>query len=205
MARSERPGDLDRVTGQAKLVEVTVIGEPNVRGGSQRLGRAGPIQAGVGALLVAALLAIVITTVAGGRHRGTPARPTPARLSRVKPAPVNSTPAEPSVAEPTPPEPAATQRVRGRPAAARLPGPAGVAAAYGYPLRCLSVTIASGNRSYARADYNRVSACGRYDGTVTAVFHRVNGEWRPVLDATGYSCPIASMTRAVAAELDVCP
>jgi hypothetical protein len=200
MARRERPRDLDRPAGKPQPVDVKVIGEPDARGGRLGSGPIGIVQASVTALLVAALLTLVITTVLGGRHRGAAAKPLPPR-----PVPVNSTPALPSPAEPTPPEPAQTPTRRVSPAAARDSGPLGVAAAYGYPLRCLSVTVAPGHRSYARADYNRVSACGRYDGTVTAIFHRVDGEWRPVLDVTGYSCPIASLSRAVAAELDVCP
>ena len=152
------------------------------------------------AVLVAALLAIVLTTIVGRHDRSPPAKPLPA-----KPLPAKPTPAQPSSAEPTPPERAPGRTLHSNRAAAVEPGPAGVAAAYGYPLRCLTVTIAPGNRSYARADYNRVSACGRYDGTVTAIFHRLAGEWRPVLDATGYSCPIAVLPRAVATELDVCP
>jgi hypothetical protein len=40
---------------------------------------------------------------------------------------------------------------------------------------------------------------------VTAIFHRVDGVWRPVLDATGYSCPNPSLSTAVQAALDVCP
>jgi hypothetical protein len=199
MGRRERPRDLDRPAGKPQLVDVKVIGEPDARGRSQGSGPIGIVQASVTALLVAALVTLVITTVLGGRH-GTAARPL-----LLRPVPVNSTSALPSPAEPTPPEPAQTPSRRASRAAAGDSGPVGVAAAYGYPLRCLSVTIAPGHRSYARADYNRVSACGRYDGTVTAIFHRVAGEWRPVLDATGYSCPIASLSRAVAAELDVCP
>ena len=195
MARRERPPDLDRPRGQPPLVEIGVTAEADVHGGPRASSRIGLVQASVTAVLVAALLAIVLTTVAGSHDRGPSA----------KPAPAKATPAEPSSAEPTPPEPAALRTVHPSSAAARDPGQAGVAAAYGYPLRCLSVTIASANRSYARADYNRVSACGRYDGTVTAIFHRVGGAWRPVLDATGYSCPIVSLSRAVATELDVCP
>ncbi len=173
-----------------------MIGEP----GAHNSRGPGLVQAAITALVVAALAVLVITTVAGGDHRSVPSKPAPAQ-----PAPAKLAPVLPSPAEPTPPEPAATRSLRVSPAAAREPGPAGVAAAYGYPPRCLSVTIAPGDPSYARADYNRVSACGRYDGTVTAIFHRVGGEWRPVLDATGYSCPIPSLPRAVTSELDVCP
>ena len=84
-------------------------------------------------------------------------------------------------------------------------GPAGVAAAYGYPLRCLSITIPARDRAYARADFDRTAPCGRYEGYPTAIFHRVGGAWRPVLDAVSYSCPVASLPRSVQAELAVCP
>lgn len=90
-------------------------------------------------------------------------------------------------------------------AGATRPGPWGVAAAYGYPLRCLSITIDPTDRVYARADFDHGSPCGRYDGDVTAIFHRVDHAWRPVLDATGYGCPVASLSAAVQSALDVCP
>jgi hypothetical protein len=93
---------------------------------------------------------------------------------------------------------------RARPLA-RERGPEGVAAAYGYPLRCLSVTILAGNRAYARADFNHVSACGRYTGYSTAIFHRVSGAWRPVLNAVSYVCPVAMLPPGVQARLGVCP
>ena len=201
MARRERPYDRDQPADQPRLVEVSVIGEP----GAHDSRSPAVVQATIIALLVAALAVLVITTVAGGNHRSAPTKPAPAQPAPAKLAPVKLAPVLPSPAEPTPPEPAATRSLQASPAAARESGAAGVAAAYGYPSRCLSVTIAPADPSYARADYNRVSACGRYDGTVTAVFHRVDGEWRPVLDATGYSCPIASLPRAVMSELDVCP
>lgn len=195
MARREPPRDPDRPADQPWLVEVRTIDEPDGHDGAQDSSGIGIVQATVAAVLIAALLVIVITTVVGGGHRSVPVKPAPDKLAPVLPSP----------AEPTPPEPPSTHSLHASPSAARESGPAGVAAAYGYPIRCLSVTIAPADPSYARADYNRVSACGRYDGTVTAIFHRVDGEWRPVLDATGYSCPIASLSRAVASELDVCP
>jgi hypothetical protein len=83
-------------------------------------------------------------------------------------------------------------------------GPAGVAAAYGYPLRCLSVTVAANDPTYARADFDRRSLCGRYDGPVTAIFHRVDGAWSTVLDTISYTCPVASLPPAVQATLGVC-
>jgi hypothetical protein len=60
--------------------------------------------------------------------------------------------------------------------------PAAVAAAYGYPFRCLSITISTSNPAYARAQVNRRSMCARYHGYVNASFHRIAGVWRLVLD-----------------------
>ena len=84
-------------------------------------------------------------------------------------------------------------------------GPLGVAAAYGYPLRCLTITIAGSDPTYARADFDRTTPCGRYDGYATAIFHRVERRWRPVLNALSYTCPVASLPGPVQAELGVCP
>ena len=84
-------------------------------------------------------------------------------------------------------------------------GPTGVAAAYGYPIRCLSVTIATSDHAFARADFNHGSLCGRYTGDPTAIFHVVEGGWRPVLEAVDYPCPAVGIPAAVQRELDVCP
>jgi hypothetical protein len=88
---------------------------------------------------------------------------------------------------------------------ARERGPAGVAAAYGYPLRCLSVTIPVGHRDYARADFGHAGLCGRYTWAPTAIFHRVAGAWYRVLDAVQYRCPVDSLPTAVQVQLDLCP
>ncbi len=61
-------------------------------------------------------------------------------------------------------------------------GPAGIAAAYGPPVRCLRITIAASNPTYARAHVDRRSACARYHGYVNASFHWIGGAWRLVLD-----------------------
>jgi hypothetical protein len=84
-------------------------------------------------------------------------------------------------------------------------GPTGVAAAYGYPTRCLSVTIASTDHAFARADFNHVGPCGQYAGDPTAIFHVVRGGWRPVLEAVSYPCPATGIPPAVQKELSVCP
>ncbi len=61
---------------------------------------------------------------------------------------------------------------------------AAIAAAFGYPypLRCLTITISSGNPDYATADVDRTNGCERYHGYLDASFHRVDGTWRLVLD-----------------------
>jgi hypothetical protein len=61
------------------------------------------------------------------------------------------------------------------------PGPAGVAAAYGYPLGCLRVSISAANPALARAEFDRRGSCGYLPGFATALFRRFNGEWHPVL------------------------
>jgi hypothetical protein len=61
------------------------------------------------------------------------------------------------------------------------PGPAGVAAAYGYPLGCLRVRISAANPEFARAEFVRRGSCGYLPGFSTALFHRFNGEWHPML------------------------
>jgi hypothetical protein len=90
-------------------------------------------------------------------------------------------------------------------ARARAPGPAGVAAAYGYPLKCLSVAIALHDPRFARADFDHAVPCGRYTGFITAIFRRADGEWVPVLKATSYLCPVRALPVRVQAELGVCP
>lgn len=88
---------------------------------------------------------------------------------------------------------------------ARQPGALGVAAAYGYPARCLSIDFAPGDLLYARADFDHRTTCGRFAGYPTAIFHRVDGAWRPVLEALGYACPVPALPVRVQTELAVCP
>lgn len=80
-----------------------------------------------------------------------------------------------------------------------------MAAAYGYPARCVRVTIASSDHAFARADFNHGSPCGRFAGDPTAIFHVVDGAWRPVLEAVTYPCPAVGIPSAVQRELEVCP
>ena len=87
----------------------------------------------------------------------------------------------------------------------RESGATGVAAAYGYPPRCISVTISTIDPSFARADFDHRSPCGRYAGYSTAIFRRVDQEWQPVLEAVSYPCPVGRIPPAVQRELGVCP
>lgn len=61
-------------------------------------------------------------------------------------------------------------------------GPAAIAAAFGYPQRCLAITISATNPDYANAHLEREHGCGNYHGYVNASLHRVDGVWRLVLD-----------------------
>ena len=90
-------------------------------------------------------------------------------------------------------------------ARAREMGPAGVAAAYGFPVGCLSITLARSDPRYARADFDHATPCGRYAGSTSAIFERSHGAWRVLLISPSYSCPVASLPAAVQAELAVCP
>jgi hypothetical protein len=71
-----------------------------------------------------------------------------------------------------------------RPAVAQrsTPALAGVAMAFGYPSRCLTVTVSAGAPTYAQAEVVRRPGCPPYRGYVDATFHRVDGRWRLVLD-----------------------
>lgn len=97
------------------------------------------------------------------------------------------------------------QALRAASPRAHLPGAAGVAAAYGYPPHCLTITISAINRAFARADFNHASLCGRYAGDPTAIFYRSSGVWRLVLDAVGYQCPVGTIPGVVQRALAVCP
>lgn len=57
--------------------------------------------------------------------------------------------------------------------------PAAVAAAFGYPLRCLTVTVSG---SFAHAHIDRSGTCARFRGYLNASFHLIDGRWRLVLD-----------------------
>jgi hypothetical protein len=73
---------------------------------------------------------------------------------------------------------------------------AAIAAAFGYPypLRCLTVTVSTGDPDYARAFIDRTKGCGRYRGYINASFHRVAGVWRLVLDEGQLYVPNSLLT-----------
>ncbi len=83
-------------------------------------------------------------------------------------------------------------------------GPAGVAAAYGYPLGCMSVTIPAADRTYARAELTHAAGCGGITGYAPAIFHYAAGRWRLVPDAIGYMCNRESVPPAVDQALALC-
>jgi hypothetical protein len=87
----------------------------------------------------------------------------------------------------------------------REAGPAGVAAAYGYPPGCLRVRISGVNPAFARADFDRPGSCGYAVEFPTAVFHRFAGEWHPVLYTVSYPCPVPTIPAPVQSELSLCP
>lgn len=89
-------------------------------------------------------------------------------------------------------------------ALSRAAAPPGVAAVYRYPLGCLGVTLSAADPAYASAHLDRGSPCWRYGVYVTAIFHRVDGVWRLMLEATSATCPPVSLPAAVRAALAVC-
>jgi hypothetical protein len=98
----------------------------------------------------------------------------------------------------------AARPLQAQAARASTPGPVGVAAAYRYPRACLSVTTAAVDPAYAAVRLNRASPCWRYGVYVTAIFQRVAGVWRMVLDTTGAGCPMTSVPASVLAQLGLC-
>jgi hypothetical protein len=82
-------------------------------------------------------------------------------------------------------------------------GPAGVAAAYRYPLACLSVTIAAADPAYAAARLDRASPCWRFGAYGAVIFHRVAGAWAVLPATSGANCATSSIPAVVRAQLGV--
>ena len=195
MGERRTPDARDGRADPPRWVEVTLLPDPDAHPLSQRL-KETPAAVRLAAATVIALAVAVSVFVGAGALAGTSHRAAGSIAARPADA-LNGSDATGDDA----PWAAAHAAL----ASARNPGATGVAAAYGYPARCLSVTFAPADRAYARADYNHGSPCGRFDGNVTAIFHRVDsGSWRPVLIATIYSCPVARLSNVVQTELGVC-
>lgn len=77
-------------------------------------------------------------------------------------------------------------------------GTAAVAAAFGYPQRCLSIAISAAEPDYASAHVDRGGGCGNYRGYINASFHRVDGVWRLILDEGQLFVPNRLLTPAPA-------
>ena len=77
-----------------------------------------------------------------------------------------------------------------------LPQRAGtaVAAAFGYPERCLRIAVSAADPDFAIVHVERDRACGNYRGYVNASFHRVGGAWRLVFDEGQLFVPNSLLT-----------
>lgn len=102
--------------------------------------------------------------------------------------------------------------VRAHPAAravpgarATAPGAAGVAAAYGYPLGCLIVSIARGDPEYASARLERADPCWRIGVYGVALFRREQGAWRLIAQTAATRCDVRAVPRRVLEPLGACP
>jgi hypothetical protein len=71
---------------------------------------------------------------------------------------------------------------------------AALAAAFGYPARCLSIAVSAADPDYAIVHVERTGACGNYRGYVNASFHRVAGAWRLIFDEGQLFVPNSLLT-----------
>jgi hypothetical protein len=71
---------------------------------------------------------------------------------------------------------------------------AAVAAAFGYPHRCLSITVSPADPDYASAHVDRRGGCADYHGYINASFDRIDGKWRLVLDEGQLFVPNSLLT-----------
>jgi hypothetical protein len=81
-----------------------------------------------------------------------------------------------------------------RPDALPLRAGTAVAAAFGYPERCLRISVSAGDPDFASVHVDRTGACGNYRGYVNASFHRVGGAWRLVFDEGQLFVPNSLLT-----------
>ena len=81
-----------------------------------------------------------------------------------------------------------------RPDALPLRAGTAVAAAFGYPERCLRISVSVADPDFASVHVDRTGACGNYRGYVNASFHRVGGAWRLVFDEGQLFVPNSLLT-----------
>jgi hypothetical protein len=86
--------------------------------------------------------------------------------------------------------------------AAQRADTAAVAAAFGYPQRCLSIAVSAADPDYASAHVDRTGRCTTYHGYVNASFHRADGVWRLILDEGQLFVPNSLLTPARAGPAD---
>lgn len=85
-----------------------------------------------------------------------------------------------------------------------LVGPDALAAAFREALRCQTLTFAANDPQYFRAQPDRTGACREYSPDHVVIYREIGREFRIVLDAPGYSCPVASLPAIVQSELGIC-
>jgi hypothetical protein len=71
---------------------------------------------------------------------------------------------------------------------------AAVAAAFGYPERCLRIAVSAADPDFASVHVERAGACWNYRGYVNASFHRVEGAWRLIFDEGQLFVPNSLLT-----------
>jgi hypothetical protein len=86
-----------------------------------------------------------------------------------------------------------------------LVGPDAVAASFRESLRCQTLTYAAGDRAYFRAQPNRSGDCRQSSPGRPVIYREVGREFRAVLDASDYSCPVRSLPVIVQQQLGLCP
>jgi hypothetical protein len=86
-----------------------------------------------------------------------------------------------------------------------LIGPDALAAAFRAGLRCQTLTFARGDPRYFRAQPDHTGACRWSSPGQPIVYREVGREFRPVLDAADYACPVRDLPVIVQRELSLCP
>jgi hypothetical protein len=86
-----------------------------------------------------------------------------------------------------------------------LIGPDALAAAFREALRCQTLTFAVGDPQYFRAQPNHTGACRQYSPGHAVIYREVRREFRAVLDAADYVCPVSALPTIVQKELRLCP